>query len=151
MAWKYLAAILELLLAFGALLGAYLLALAFAILVAFAGLERFDDGRVLPPPLAFQLGRVEQLPLLVEFVQLPLLLLLSHAIQLLLRSIHSVNQLISLHRLGNTTTHCFRPRIDPLQSLSKIFGIFHDFRDFSGLLWNFRGFYDKWLKFLGIP
>lgn len=81
---RNLAAIFELLLALGALLGADLLALALALLVALPRLEGLDDGRVLPAALALQLGRVEQLALLVQLLQFTLLLLLTHTIQLLL-------------------------------------------------------------------
>ena len=49
---RNLAAIFELLLALGALLGADLLALALALLVALPRLEGLDDGRVLPAALA---------------------------------------------------------------------------------------------------
>ena len=89
-----LASFFEFLLAFGALLGADLLALPLALLVALAAFQRFDDGRVLPAPLALQFGRVEQLALLVELVQFALLFLLAHAVQFLLALLARFHQLL---------------------------------------------------------
>lgn len=58
-----------------------------SIFVTFARLQVLDEGRVLAPSLALQFGRVEQLALLVQLLDLALLLLLHRNTHAMLSSV----------------------------------------------------------------